>query len=732
MTFSSNLLRRNLNPSIRTGTPFVRIRVGASDIFTSGDGRLIDATVTLAEGQSNSSCSFTIYDPTREIMNRYFTVIYKNDGLDPLILPQSNKSSLGKSGSRSDSSSTTLENASPNLKAMLDTIAWAEGADYNVAFTGVTFEGTDDHPRQIYCSGSLCSDASGRYQFLSTTWDGLGLSDFSPENQDRGAIKLIEQRGALEAVESGDIPAALESLSYEWASLPPYRYAGQGTKTTQEVVDYWRSRVDHYSRGASTAKDQAADSVQKANDDDTTPSKTTASKQTPSKAKVGQQITIEEGFDGQTFVASSYLHTGLEFDLFSPSTLTFTGQAASFVLARRVKNTAYTNLTFKQLAQIICDSYGLKLNMEEDGPTYEYFPHRGITDYEFLVSECRRIGWRMRCVGNTVTIAPRSQTIKDPGFFLVYGENLGLDFRIAHSAEGDSSGARASDPNSKSTSGERKWVIDPGTGQLTQIQKEETTATAAEGANKPAASTTGNHLSTLAPVVKQEDKNIAANRGNEKRIKGIKAEFSLPTSLDTLDLDPDSVIYTANFSDFVDRIWVVERIERTYSSSGAKTSGVLYTPIKNRYPTSSTGTSSSSGSSPVSLPSGCRGKLLKTALEYEGTDTSAGPGNGNLACVWAINQIFANAGMSTPWQGAENTVVAEEALRSSAERVDASDAQPGDIVIGDDGVSRGHIGIVVEDGVVLSNSSSQASFSWRSDIQMGGSYGSVNVYRLNC
>jgi muramidase (phage lysozyme) len=120
--------------------------------------------------------------------------------------------------------------ASAQVMAMLDAIARTEGTDrstgdgqrtgYDIIFTFDRFTDFADHPRRIRCSGSLCSDAAGRYQFLSTTWDGLGLPNFQPSQQDLGAIELIRRRRALNLVEAGRITEALQSLSFEWASLP--------------------------------------------------------------------------------------------------------------------------------------------------------------------------------------------------------------------------------------------------------------------------------------------------------------------------------------------------------------------------------------------------------------------------------------------------------------------------------------------------------------------------------
>jgi len=116
----------------------------------------------------------------------------------------------------------------PRVRAMLDTIAFAEGADYDVMFTGKRFDSTKgwQHPRAVQKSPGYASDAAGRYQFLSTTWDEvagqLGLKDFSPRSQDIAALRLMERRGVdLGALAAGDPTAdTFAKLAPEWASLP--------------------------------------------------------------------------------------------------------------------------------------------------------------------------------------------------------------------------------------------------------------------------------------------------------------------------------------------------------------------------------------------------------------------------------------------------------------------------------------------------------------------------------
>ena len=111
---------------------------------------------------------------------------------------------------------------SKNEKAVLNAIADAEGTTkypnkgYNTQYTGKQFTG-DKHPRQILGPSSLRSDAAGRYQFLSTTWDSVMGDPITPERQDQGALKLIKGRGV--DLSNGLSLSEIYRLGGEWASI---------------------------------------------------------------------------------------------------------------------------------------------------------------------------------------------------------------------------------------------------------------------------------------------------------------------------------------------------------------------------------------------------------------------------------------------------------------------------------------------------------------------------------
>lgn len=126
--------------------------------------------------------------------------------------------------------------ATPQIQAFLDTIAWAEGADYNTLVGGGTFHDFSKHPDRYHAPSN--SDAAGKYQFLNPTWkqyaNKLGLPDFSPASQDRAAIAILEENGVPTLLAAGRVDEAFCAVGSVWASLPCNNH-GQPQKTAREL-----------------------------------------------------------------------------------------------------------------------------------------------------------------------------------------------------------------------------------------------------------------------------------------------------------------------------------------------------------------------------------------------------------------------------------------------------------------------------------------------------------------
>jgi len=125
---------------------------------------------------------------------------------------------------------TEQNNASAFLWMIRINEGTADNNGYSTLVGGGQFDSFADHPRVLVALPRLGikSSAAGAYQILRRTWDevakGLGLPDFSPQSQDRAAVKLIRQRGALGDVRAGRFGAAVEKCRKEWASLPGAGY----------------------------------------------------------------------------------------------------------------------------------------------------------------------------------------------------------------------------------------------------------------------------------------------------------------------------------------------------------------------------------------------------------------------------------------------------------------------------------------------------------------------------
>lgn len=108
-----------------------------------------------------------------------------------------------------------------------------------------------DHPQMfVTLSPTLRSSAAGRYQFLARTWDALarehGYTDFSPENQDRGALQLVRERKALDYVRRGSVVKAIELCAPIWASLPGAGYGQHEHKLDHLIAAYQESLATYH------------------------------------------------------------------------------------------------------------------------------------------------------------------------------------------------------------------------------------------------------------------------------------------------------------------------------------------------------------------------------------------------------------------------------------------------------------------------------------------------------
>lgn len=196
-------------------------------------------------------------------------VLSRGGAASPVLeLPQGdaglNLDNLGDAWGAWSDEPVTIEEANRNRAAFLMMLRHAEGtADpegYRALFGHTAarpklFDSWADHPRRAvqFTDGAgrrLWTSAAGAFQFMAVsplpdgsgrstrvdTWDrlraSLALPDFGPASQDRAALALVDECGALDDVDAGRVVEAVRKCRRVWASLPGAGYA-QGERSME-------------------------------------------------------------------------------------------------------------------------------------------------------------------------------------------------------------------------------------------------------------------------------------------------------------------------------------------------------------------------------------------------------------------------------------------------------------------------------------------------------------------
>ena len=115
----------------------------------------------------------------------------------------------------------------PNVQKALQYVNAYEGKPKaNQMFGYKEFNDLSRHPNipiKFNDKGDITT-AAGTYQITAPTWEEQakkqGLKDFSPENQDRAAVGIMRDIGALDAFKEGNFDKAKQLLGTKWASIP--------------------------------------------------------------------------------------------------------------------------------------------------------------------------------------------------------------------------------------------------------------------------------------------------------------------------------------------------------------------------------------------------------------------------------------------------------------------------------------------------------------------------------
>jgi muramidase (phage lysozyme) len=433
-------------------TKIARVRIGKvpPDVWQSGDGILMPSIkLVLGEDARASTCEFSVLDPGLRIGAKYRAISIQQGGIlvaeELLGKPKQADTGGGgavpaaASGSTPQGGGVSAQDLTPQVKAFLDVIAshevpkpYSEEAYRVMSLTRELFTGFADHPRRKHRSGRLVSDAAGRYQFLSSSWDDYkvkaGVKDFSPRSQDLAAVAYLKTLSAYTAINNNDLEGAIRKSARTWASLPGSPY-GQPTQTMAEARKTYEERLAYY-KGQPGAPMTSSPTPAAPTMEATPPAQTpVATEPAPTETtEKGTEIIIEMGFSTVDFsglINFHFIHTKtISTKELGKEITTFSGQSVRWLLTRLKVNTCFQDVSLKDVASQLTSQLGLNLEMEGSGLQYAQLAIDGKTPFEILEAEAQRIGYK---IGDD----PRSPNLKIQPFarpeftgFVIEPENL--------------------------------------------------------------------------------------------------------------------------------------------------------------------------------------------------------------------------------------------------------------------------------------------------------------------
>ena len=214
----------------------------------------------------------------------------------------------------------------------------------------------------------------------------------------------------------------------------------------------------------------------------------------------------------------------------------------------------------------------------------------------------------------------------------------------------------------------------------------------------------------------QEATHAAASRLQSLKAGEVRISLTMPGRP---DLNADGEVTLKGFRDEVNGTWVVKSLTHELADGGLSTT--MECGTKGEENTDWAGGAGPNNGKPASE----KARLVASgAASARGMNTRGGPDGGENACVYAVNKVLRSAGITPPWGNSNYVPTARAALANGGGTL-LSGPEPGAIAIMRDNGSPPypHIGIVQNDGSIISNSSSKGSFSW---VASPGSY--ANYY----
>jgi|GEM_PF-1210491 lysozyme family protein/phage protein D len=511
---------------MRLIAPFCRVRIG-EDVFTSGDNTLLELSVDLGEDRNASKCQFSLYDRDLYWGSKYQNISFKKGGIEvPPELLKTSESSRVPTNNGALNASPTDDVALPTGtggEAILTRPTGRTKAAQAEYYSRVWNSLKVDPPRESKVREAGLGAVKNRIKYESISkatgvpWYVIAAIhyrectyNFSQNLANGDSLKRKTVR-----VPAGRIPGKNPPYTFEEAAIDALTsdnrfkgvnwgnpvdlawfletYNGLGYLYKGRPSPYLLSGSQHYQSGKYVADGRYNASVidqqigtlpiiyyclntnrtMIPSSPSPTPPQPQQIQATPTSlqqevSSKGTEIIIEIGFEPDQTFSYHFIHTGTDSEKGDVDKTIFTGQSIRWLMTRRTENKSFENINLRQLAEIVCRKNNLKLEMEGNGPTYQYLDQTGITTYELLLRQAKSIGYSVKDQGNKLILKPSGR----PEFTgIILDRDIVLNLKFGDKARGDRIA------NQTTPSQEAVAVVDRQTGAVQQQKKEDATGT---------------------------------------------------------------------------------------------------------------------------------------------------------------------------------------------------------------------------------------------------------------
>lgn len=496
---------------MRLIAPISRVSI-ADYVFFSGDGQLMpDIEIDLGENQRSSSCRFSINDPGLKIGAEFQKMSIEQGGIlapDELINAPNDSKPEPTSGGAAEPGTTQASgggNREENIKLLVAEclrqgvtdrrqIAYVLGTvEKECHFEPVSeYGGASKWYAPYYGRGFVQITHKENYQKYSKILGRDFVKDMEAVKEPTVAA-FICVHGMKNGIFTGlKLSDYINGSKKDFVGARKIVNPDEPGAATAAYAEQWEKNLDKYlSNSSMAANSKPAETGEKSGSttNPTTTQKIETTTPIVESSIKGTEIIIELGYSStKKLISFHFIHTGTVSKRDKGEITTFEGRSIRWLLTRVPQTTSYTDVSLRQISEMVARSYGLKLQMEGVGVNYHHLDQTAMTPFQLLQREAKKIGYRLTDDRGTLLLEPEGR----PKFrnFVIDEETL-ISISFADQARGSKPIPFQAIADAYTAVNEAKFVVDRQTGKVEQLKPESFVGTPAASKDQSPGAVTG-------------------------------------------------------------------------------------------------------------------------------------------------------------------------------------------------------------------------------------------------